>query len=167
MYCKNCGKEHDGLFGKGVFCSRQCSNSRKWNSDDNLKKSIAAKNSEKKKIADLKSKEKRFKKICPVCHCCFETLNDSRIYCSRNCYNNDSACEYRSVVLGGYREGSGRSKSGYYKGLYCGSTYELAWLIYQIDHNFPFERFSGVIEDNHIKYIPDFLINNKTIVEIK
>lgn len=29
------------------------------------------------------------------------------------------------MPIGGYRKGSGRSKHGYYKGIYCGSTYEL------------------------------------------
>lgn len=24
LICKNCGKEHDGSFGKGIFCSRHC-----------------------------------------------------------------------------------------------------------------------------------------------
>ncbi len=67
---------------------------------------------------------------------------------------------------GGYRPGSGRAKTGYYKGIYCGSTYELAWVIYQIDHNIPFERFKGCIEYNGKKYFPDF-IQNGIIIEIK
>jgi len=28
MKCKKCGKEHDGSFGSGKFCSRACANSR-------------------------------------------------------------------------------------------------------------------------------------------
>lgn len=28
MICENCGKEHDGSFGSGRFCSRSCSNKR-------------------------------------------------------------------------------------------------------------------------------------------
>ena len=67
---------------------------------------------------------------------------------------------------GGYREGSGRSKSGYYKSIYCGSTYELAWVIYQLDHDIPFQRFPGYLEFGGRKYYPDFLQNGK-IVEIK
>ena len=45
--------------------------------------------------------------------------------------------------LGGYREGSGRSKSGYYNGIYCGSTYELCWVIYALDTQVKFDRFKG------------------------
>jgi hypothetical protein len=36
---------------------------------------------------------------------------------------------------GGYRKGSGRGKSGWYKEYWCDSTYELCWLIYQLDHS--------------------------------
>jgi hypothetical protein len=67
---------------------------------------------------------------------------------------------------GGYREGSGRAKTGYYKGVYCGSTYELIWVIYQFDHGIEFSRFEGVLEYNGKRYYPDFLQNGK-IVEIK
>ena len=70
--------------------------------------------------------------------------------------------------MGGYRLGSGRSKSGYYKGIYCGSTYELCWVIYSIDHNIKFTRFPGKLELNRIVYYPDFLLDDqKTIIETK
>lgn len=69
---------------------------------------------------------------------------------------------------GGYRNGSGRSKSGYYKGIYCGSTYELCWVIYNIDHNIKFERFPSCLTKDGITYYPDFLLEDKkTIVETK
>lgn len=71
-------------------------------------------------------------------------------------------------TMGGYRKGSGRSKSGYYKGIYCGSTYELCWVIYHLDHNVKFTRFSGKLEYNGIRYYPDFLLGDgKTIIETK
>lgn len=72
------------------------------------------------------------------------------------------------MSLGGYREGSGRSKSGYYKGIYCGSTYELCWLIHALDHNIKFTRFEGMLTNGTLKYIPDFLLEDgKTIIELK
>ena len=71
-------------------------------------------------------------------------------------------------MAGGYRQGSGRSKSGYYKGIYCGSTYELCWVIYSIDHNIKFDRFPGCLEKDGIKYYPDFLLDDgNTIIETK
>jgi len=70
--------------------------------------------------------------------------------------------------MGGYRKGSGRSKSGYYKGIYCGSTYELCWVIYSLDHNIKFNRFDGCLEKNGVKYFPDFLLDDgNTIIETK
>lgn len=71
-------------------------------------------------------------------------------------------------MLGGYRQGSGISKSGYYKGIYCGSTYELCWAIYSLDHNVKFSRFPSLLEKDGVKYFPDFLLDDKvTIIELK
>lgn len=68
--------------------------------------------------------------------------------------------------MGGYRKGSGRSKSGYYKGIYCGSTYELCWVIYNIDHDIDFQPFPHPLKNDELTYVPDFLIDD-TIYEMK
>lgn len=69
---------------------------------------------------------------------------------------------------GGYRQGSGRSKSGYYKGIYCGSTYELCWAIHSIDTNIKFKRFEKKLTDGITTYFPDFILDDdKTIIELK
>jgi hypothetical protein len=74
----------------------------------------------------------------------------------------------KDIIMGGYRQGSGRSKSGYYKGIYCGSTYELCWVIHSLDHGIKFTRFPGKLEFNGVVYYPDFLLaDNKTIIETK
>lgn len=71
-------------------------------------------------------------------------------------------------MRGGYREGSGRSKSGYYRGIYCGSTYELCWVIYSLEHGIEFTRFPSKLQKDDITYYPDFLLGDgKTIVETK
>ena len=43
MKCKKCGKEHDGSFGSGDFCSRACANSRIFSEESKKKKSDALK----------------------------------------------------------------------------------------------------------------------------
>jgi hypothetical protein len=43
----------------------------------------------------------------------------------------------------------------------------LCWVIYNLDHNIPFKRFDTFITDGKIKYYPDFLLDDTTIVEIK
>lgn len=72
---------------------------------------------------------------------------------------------------GGYRQGSGRGKKGWYKGIFCDSSWELAFLVYHVDMNIPIERckeqriytFNGKSK----KYYPDFLVNSSQIFEIK
>ncbi len=72
------------------------------------------------------------------------------------------------MALGGYREKSGRSKQGYYKGIYCGSTYELCWSIHALDHNIKFTRFDRKLEKDGVVYYPNFLLEDGvTIIEPK
>ena len=72
---------------------------------------------------------------------------------------------------GGARKGSGRAKTGYYNGLYCGSSWELAYLIYNIENgnevkrcDEKFEYINSYGKNSH--YHPDFVVEDK-IVEIK
>lgn len=156
MNCNRCGNIHDGLFGSGKYCSRACANSRGPRSDD-FKRNVSNKLKGRESLCKGKEISKREKRSCPTCNNVFKTTEKSdKKYCSGKC----------NPAWGGYREGSGKSKSGYFKGIYCGSTYELVWVIYHIDHNIKFNRFDGVLEGNNIKYIPDFLIGN-TIYEMK
>lgn len=73
-------------------------------------------------------------------------------------------------VGGGYRKGSGRGKKGWYKGYWCDSSWELAYVIYNIDHEIRFERnneyFYYILDSKERKYFPDFKIDDKYI-EIK
>lgn len=71
--------------------------------------------------------------------------------------------------VGGIRQGVERSKFGYYKGIYCSSTYELCWVIYNLDHGNEVKRFDGFLEcpEQNFKYYPDFIQNENEIIEIK
>ena len=46
----------------------------------------------------------------------------------------------KNPLSGGLRKGSGRGKKGRYKGYWCDSSWELAWVIYNIEHNIKFDR---------------------------
>lgn len=65
---------------------------------------------------------------------------------------------------------TGRGKKGYYKGFYCASTYELAFVIYCLDHDINIKRYDGfynyTYKGKQHRYYPDFIIDN-TIYEIK
>jgi hypothetical protein len=71
---------------------------------------------------------------------------------------------------GGYRQGSGRGKKGWYKGFFCDSSWELACVIYCLDNGISIQRntqkltyeFEGKIKT----YIPDFIIDGE-LTEIK
>lgn len=71
---------------------------------------------------------------------------------------------------GGYREGSGHGKKGWYKGIFCDSTWELAYLIYCLDHNIKIKRNTQTFDYEYNgeihKYLPDFIVNGQ-LVEVK
>lgn len=64
----------------------------------------------------------------------------------------------------------GNAKQGWYNEIHCDSTWELAFLVYHIENNLYIERckeyFDFIWENEHHKYIPDF-ITNEGIIEIK
>jgi len=157
--CPKCNVEHSR---PGKFCSRSCANSRGPRTEE-FKQGLSKKMFGRTGSPSVNKGKHLVERITARClHCDAEFLSrvtEPRKYCSNNCWRQQS---------GGYRLGSGRSKSGYYKGIYCGSTYELCWVIYNIDHNIKFERFPSLIEDTNLKYYPDFILDDhKTIVEIK
>lgn len=176
--CKKCGKEYivnttQKNFDLGKYkknCSRSCANGHKISDKTKLKISSGMKNSEKFKNACEKQRTTIHKiYYCKVCGKEF-TLKDVRNvngkqYCSLECKH-----KYLSEHTGGYRKGSGHGKSGWYKGIHCDSTWELAFLIYHLDNNLKIERckeqrkyiYNGI---EHT-YFPDF-VTDKGIIEIK
>lgn len=72
---------------------------------------------------------------------------------------------------GGFKQGSSRGKRGWYKGYWCDSSWELAWVIYNLDHGIKFERnhqgFEYEFKGKKHKYYPDFILEDGTYVEIK
>ncbi len=160
------------------FCSRSCANSKTWSQEDKDKKSISAKNSNKVKEANKKNgsifngkningirygrvKTELIKTPCLHCGKSIEhkvTVNKKyHPECWRKC-------------SGGFKEGSSRGKSGWYKGYWCDSSWELAWVIYNLEQNIKFERnkkgFEYVFENKKSLFYPDFIVEGKYI-EIK
>ena len=174
------------------FCSLSCSNSHKVTEETkekirnglilfneknpNFNKLIYYKKIKNKNDYD-KLSEDRINEILPtlqtilICkNCLKEFLYDknksfSRLYCSQECKH-----KYLSEHTGGYRKGSGRGKSGWYKGIYCDSTWELAFVIYHLDNNLKIERCKEhrkyIFNGEEHTYTPDF-ITDEGIIEIK
>lgn len=72
---------------------------------------------------------------------------------------------------GGLRKGSGRGRKGYYNKIWCDSTWELAYVLYNIDHGIKFKRnkkgFEYVYKNKTHRYYPDFVLPDNTYIEIK
>ena len=73
--------------------------------------------------------------------------------------------------LGGYNPRGGRGKKGWFANIWCDSSWELAWVIYALDHDIGFEKntekFEYLFESKRYNYIPDFKLNDGTYIEIK
>jgi len=165
MICENCGIEHEGSYGSGRFCSSKCSRgfaTSKKRKEINAKvsKTLAGKPSPRKGILlapriTRVCKNEKCKKKFEVSH-----KNNTKFYCNRKC----------NPILGGYRKGSGRGKSGWYKGIYCDSSWELAYVMYCKDNNIDIARNKSFFEyewNNNIhKFYPDFIVEGN-LVEIK
>lgn len=179
--CKNCGKEFTEKYSKtssGEFCSRTCA--AKYSAlikrEETNKKQhdimfgIKYVNGERINI-----KEEYYKnpKICPICGNIIPYEKKKFKTCSQECSKKlcSQTLKKKGVYsIGGYVPFSCRSHHGYYKGIYCDSTFELAYLIYCLDHNINIKRceetFEYEYEGKIHTYHPDFIVNNE-LIEIK
>lgn len=85
-----------------------------------------------------------------------EKEDDRRNKISQSMKNNPKS--------GGRRQGSGRGKQGWYKGFYCDSSWELAFVIYNLEHNIKFKRnnkkFYYFFNGEEHYWLPDFIIED-------
>lgn len=179
--CKNCGKEFTEKYSKwsdGNFCCKKCATSFSSNINKNdrinkIKLLSKGKKYIKGIIINLEEEYNKNPKLCPICN--KPIPYEKRIYktCSKECSHklcSKSHKEKGVYNIGGYVPFSCRGKHGYYKGIYCDSTYELAYLIYCLDHNIDIKRcnetFEYEYEGKKHKYHPDFIVEG-IITEIK
>ena len=155
------------------FCSKSCA--AKYSSmhvnSKNISKALSK--SVKAKVA---SERQRKLYICRECENEFYSKDSTSNHCKRGFCSNECYLLYREKhpikhAPGGKRHGSGRGKKGWYKGYYCDSTWELAWVIYQLDHGVKFQRntewFPYEFKGQQRKYYPDFIMNDGSYSEIK
>ena len=161
LTCNKCGCEFTPKKGLKKYCSLKCRNSRIFSKEAREKKRKSNLNSIPWNKGKTWTKKKIITTIC--LNCGKEIIhkdNKKRKY-HADCWLNSS---------GGYRKGSGVGKKGWYKGYWCDSSYELAWVIYNIDHGISFVRNKKKYEyywgGKKRTYTPDFIVNNE-IIEIK
>lgn len=181
--CEKCKKifkieEYNVLSPKKdkYFCSRSCANSRIFSKETNFKKSASAKKSEKVKKANkansilrkglyfgggVRREVELIKTPCLFCGGSIEHKKNKTKKYHAECWRKCS---------GGFKEGSSRGKSGWYNGYWCDSSWELAWVIYNLEHDIKFERnkigFEYIFENKKSLFYPDFIVDGKYI-EIK
>jgi hypothetical protein len=72
--------------------------------------------------------------------------------------------------LGGYQEKSGRGKKGRYKGIWCDSSWELAFVLFCLGRNMNIRRCTErrlyTFDGSEKVYLPDFVVDGE-IVEVK
>lgn len=176
--CKWCGKEFDNK--NNQFCNNSCAASytnkqRPPMSEEQKRKiSIAV----KKKYIDNPELSKQIKRnprprkpkklhqlICKVCNNNFSHEYSKKVTCSKECLYRDRGT--RAWQLGNV---DGWGHQGWYRGIKCDSTYELAFIIWCLDHQIEVKRCKLRIpyfyHGNTHYYSPDFEINEE-IVEIK
>ena len=199
--CENCRDKHNGLFGSGRFCSHICSSNystkyeNNWNKEfkcticENitLRSKRARKNSKIilcdscKQLSLAQQKYELYKRNIKYVKCktCDNIILENNKYgLCRSCLRKSE--EYRQRIskscvgkCGGFRliSNSHRGKSGMYKGYWCQSSWELAWIIHALDHNIKFERntkrFWYEYENKQHYYVPDFILEDGSYVEIK
>jgi len=149
--CPKCNLSHTKT---GTYCSRPCANSR------------GPRSNEFKEAIRLKLRKNFF-----TCIMCGVLTVKRRKTCSETCLKSFNKTKVPPKTPGGLRQGSGRGKHGWYKGFYLDSNYELAYLIYCLDHNIKIERnkkaysYKDPLSNDH-KFYPDFRVNGK-LTEIK
>ena len=166
--CKKCGTEFKPSKGLVSYCSLKCRNSRNFSEESKLKKSIANKGNVK-----CASNKGKFGKLHPSWKDP-EVLNFTCKYCNKLGTSRYKTKSYHAECWlkcsGGNRKGSGRGKHGWYEGIWCDSSYELAWVIYQLDHNISFCRntnsYGYEFNGKTYQYYPDF-IQDGNLIEIK
>lgn len=182
LICENCGKEYTILEKKNNFeqgkykhtCSDVCAKEltvKKTNKSEKNKKiscSLKGKEYVKAKIA-----------ICKQCGKMF--INDKKLkmgkfrnvsFCSEECRHKCFSNLAKDVEFGGYHENAiKKHKHGNYRGIHCDSSWELAYVVYNLEHGIPIKRCKEkrkyTINGIEKTYSPDFVVGNNQIVEIK
>lgn len=166
MNCECCEQQHDGKYGSGRFCSKTCS--RRF-STKSKRKEI---NEKIKKTLTLDP----YDKTCEYCKSSFLTKKKHQKFCARSCaiksqHEDPEIIEkWRSSRLKEIEKGNvGYGIKTEFNGIRCDSALEYAFLKWYLS-KYPdarIKRFKGYLEGEGIKYQPDFIIDDKIIVEVK
>lgn len=172
--CKQCNEPLIYKIKKADFCNHSCaatySNTNRKVVYSEIGKAnhrhIGLKN--KKNLIDGSTRKgirKFFDLTCCICTKKFQVTYEQKLNktCSKECKSL-----LQSQV--NHRENNTYGKFGYYQGIYCASSWELAFLIYNKDLGKDIQRceltFTYFMDDQQHTYFPDFIMDN-IIYEVK
>lgn len=179
--CAVCGKEYEVFVSNKEYlqgkyrkcCSKLCSNRlTKMNSNQ------SELNQKRSDTLKLYYKDKRKTYICQHCGNVYVRTADNRSfrYCSDDCMRAERHKKLSELAIanqvGGLKPETTHSyyKRGYYNNIWCDSSWELAFVIYCLDHDMTIQRnddyFEYLYDGKIYKFYPDFIVNGK-LVEIK
>lgn len=169
--CEKCATNYETSsdWGSKRFCSRACANSR---TKTQAQKDLARQQmlgrqlgpeSIQKGIATKRARG-HLSELHPCIVCSSLVFKSGKRTCSRTCWIESK----RSYALKQDKHGGGHK--GKYKGVPCDSTYELAFLVWNLDHGVDIKRcdavYSYTYKDKTSAYKPDFVVEGQE-VEIK
>lgn len=193
--CENCGKEHDGSYGSGRFCSKQC---RGAFVAKNQKTGCKANKSWQCEYCGLvftsraKWYEHKHKEHSEyyghVWNKGLTKETDRRIYNAaellKKHFQDGTVIhsfagkhltdEHKNKIIKTYEQNRTLNKyRGFYNGIYFQYSFELAWLVWNIEHGNKVNRctksfkYFDTVQKKIRRYYPDFELPDGTIVEIK
>lgn len=177
MYCENCGNNNNGSYGSGRFCSPVCSRSfstkaKRLEINNMVSDKLKGREPSSKGKTGVFSKETLEKMSNSHKEYFKNNPGESSRRNSRPCSaeKKNKLSEANKGKTGGYRERGGRGKQGWYRGIFCNSSWELAYVIYCKETGKKIERnkegFDYIYENTAYKFYPDFIVD-ENYVEIK
>ena len=195
MNCENCGNEHDGSYGSGRFCSKECRGAFaaknqptgcKSNKEWTCKWCGLKFNSRKKMYDHIHAIHGSFsgttwnkgltketsESVAKAAKTLNEGLKSGRITPSFT--GRHLSQEHKDKIVSTYIKNRTNNKyRGTYKGIPFQYSFELAWIVWNIEHEVIFYRcdesfrYFDSIQNKMRIYYPDFKLEDGTIVEIK
>lgn len=176
--CEKCGKVMTEKYGSGRFCSKSCSHSRIRTDEVKLKiKSSVNQTYNDQKNEKMISYYENPKKCCD-CGVILDYEDRKKCRC-QNCaiiHTHQVRSQFSKNLVDKFggninRYGvRGTAKYGWYKGFHCDSSFELAYVVYSLDHNIKIDRnhegFIYIYKNEPHRYYPDFIVDD-TYIELK
>lgn len=170
--CEKCGKVMTEKYGSGRFCSKKCSSSRLNPLSIETKKILSQKAHDNNLEKSSRKKQEYLKNpnYCAICGKPLDYYHRNYKTCSAKCKNMKLSINMISRLEHKTTSHAGQGyKYGWYCGVPCDSSWELAFLLWALDHELNIVRNKDrfTYQYNGMKsYIPDFIIDG-VYIEVK